>query len=83
MRKLVLLLWMAGLAAPGLAARQVSVAQLEQFVTALRGKPDAQAAQQIYELELTERLSAARLGREQAELPGTLSRQALIAVSDA
>jgi hypothetical protein len=83
MRKLMQLLLMAGLAAPALAARQVSVEQLEQVVASLRGKADAKAAQQLYELELTERLSASRLARAQAELPGDEARQALQVVADA
>jgi hypothetical protein len=74
---------MAGLAAPGLAARPVSVEQLQQLVTAVRGKADTQAAQQIYELELTERLSPERLAHLQAELPGVASREALVAIADA
>lgn len=71
------------LTVPALAAKRISVDQLEQLVSAAHGKPDAKAAQQIYELELTERLSAARLERVQANLPGPMSRQALLAIADA
>jgi hypothetical protein len=83
MRKLALVCLMAALAAPAFAARQVSVEQLGQLVTALHGKPDTQAAQQLYDLELIQRLSAASLEREQAVLPGPASRQALLVVADA
>jgi hypothetical protein len=83
MRKLALLLPMIGLAMPGFAAKKVSVAQLEQIVAAAHAKTDAKAAEQLYEQELTERLSAARLARDLADLPGPLARQALLAVTDA
>jgi hypothetical protein len=71
------------LAAPALAAKPVSVDQLEQLLAALRGQPDAKVAQQLYELELTERVSAPRLARDQAGLPGPAARQALLVVADA
>jgi hypothetical protein len=83
MRKLVLLLLVWGSTAQAFAAKRVTVDQLEQAVAAARGKADAKVAQQIYELELTERLSTARQEREQADLPGTASRLALRAVADA
>ena len=83
MRVLALLLLMIGLATPGYAAKKVSVAQLEQTIAAARVKTDAKAAEQLYGLELTERLSAARLASGQADLPGPLARQALLAMADA
>jgi hypothetical protein len=82
MRRLVLLV-MAGMALPASAARQVSVDQLEQLITALHGKTDAKVAQQLYELELTERLSASRLASAQSGLPGPAAKQALSLVAHA
>jgi hypothetical protein len=83
MRKLALLSLMIGLAMPAFATKKVSVAQLEQIVAAVHAKTDAKAAEQIYELELTERLSTARFAQDKADLPGPLARQALLAVADA
>lgn len=81
--RILLLLLISGLALPAVAATQISVAQLEHVVTTLHGKPDVQAAQRLYELELTERLSAAPLAREQAELPGPAAKQAMLVLADA
>jgi VWFA-related protein len=82
MRKLPLLLLLAGLAFPAFAARRVTVEQLEQVVTAAHGKSDAEVARQLSDLELTERLSATRLARLEADLPGAETRQAVIALAD-
>lgn len=60
---------LAGLAGPAFAARRVTVAQLQQVIAAAHDMPDAKMAQQLSELEMTERMSAAR--------------QALLAVSEA
>ncbi len=67
MRSLALLLLLAGTAASAFAVKRVTVAQLEQEVIALRGKPDAKAARQLSDLELTERLSTARFAGLQTE----------------
>ncbi len=77
----ILLLVIGAVPAPG--ARRVNLAQLEQMVSALHGKPDAEVAFRIADQELTERLSPARTARLTAALPGEKSRQALIAVADA
>ena len=63
MRKLGLLLLLVGIAFPALAAKRVTVEQLEQLLAAAHGKPDAEVARQLSDLELTERLSSARLSR--------------------
>jgi hypothetical protein len=83
MRKPMLLLMLSVFVVPALAAKRISVEQLEQIVATAHGKPDTKAAQQLYELELTERLSAARLMSAQSNLPGPASRQALLAIADA
>ena len=83
MRRLMLLFLLIGSALPSLAARRITVDQLEQIVSAEHSKPDAKAAQRLYELELTERMSTARLARAKVNLPGPTSRQALLAIADA
>jgi hypothetical protein len=82
MRKLTLLLLFAAMVSPAYAAKRVSIAQLEQTLTAIHGKPDAQIARQLSELELTERLNPAKLAQWQKEFSGSDTRQALIALAD-
>ena len=87
MRKLTILILLAAFALPAFAekrdaAKRITVAQLEQALAAARGSPDAQVAQQLSGLELTERLSAARLARLEADLPGPQARHALEVLSD-
>jgi VWFA-related protein len=62
---------------PAFAAKKVSVDQLNQALTALGGKTDAETAQHLADLELTERPSEGDLLRWQTELSGAQSRQAL------
>jgi hypothetical protein len=63
-------------------AEKVTVQQLEQALAAAHGKPDAEIAQQISGMDLTERLSAARFARLNAGLPGDKARQALLILGD-
>jgi VWFA-related protein len=74
---------MVGIAQSVCAAKRVTVEQLERLLTADHGKQDAKVAQQLANLELSERLSAAKLTRWEADLPGPGSRQALVALADA
>jgi len=83
MRNLALLSLMAAMALPAFAAKRVTVEKLEQVLDKSSRTSDAKLAQQIYELELTERLSEGRLARLETDLPGPLAREALIAVADA
>lgn len=71
MRKLALLLALLGSALSAWAAKGVSVADLERILNADRGKPDAQVAELLSGLELTERLSAATRARLESLSPGT------------
>ena len=64
------------------AARRVNVEQLNQVVSSNQGKRDDKVAERILGLELTERLSAAKLASLQAALPGPLSRQSLGVIAD-
>ncbi len=82
MRRLTFLLLMVGIAQSVCAAKRVTVEQLERLLTADHGKQDAKVAQQLANLELSERLSAAKLTRWEADLPGPGSRQALVALAD-
>jgi hypothetical protein len=68
MRTLVLLLTLAGFVLPAFAAKRVTVAQLEQELAAISGRPDAEVARQLSDWELTERLSTARLDRLETNL---------------
>jgi VWFA-related protein len=82
MRKPVLVLLLASVALPACAAKRVTVEQLEQLLAADRGKPDAKIAQQLANLEITERLSTARLSRWEAALRGPESRRSLLILAD-
>jgi hypothetical protein len=82
MGKFGILFLLAGIAFPAFAAKRVTVEQLEQVLPSAHGKPDVEVARQLSDMELTERLSAVRLKRWEAELPGTEARQALIALAD-
>ena len=77
MRRLpILLLSLAGIAVPAVAARNITVEQLEQVLAAAHGKADAKVAQQLSGLELTERLARPgfRAGKQtcRAPIPGGL-----------
>lgn len=83
MRNLALLWLLTAVALPAFATKRVTVEKLEQVLDESIRTSDAKLAQQIYDLELTERLSEGRLTRLQTDLPGPLTREALIAVADA
>jgi len=65
MRKFALVFLIASLVPPASAAKHVTVDQLEQSVAAVHSRPDADAARQLADLELTERLSSAALAHLQ------------------
>src|ERR1700722_1893063 len=77
MRRLALLLFLAATLPPAFAAKPVTLDLVDQLLIYAHGKPDAKVAEQLFELELTERVSPARLARWEAELPGPKSRQAM------
>ena len=64
------------------AARQVSVADLEQVLAASQSLPDGELAAQLSDLQLTERLSWARMARWRAALSGAKSQRALLGLAD-
>jgi hypothetical protein len=69
-RKLSILFLLTGTMPPIFAAKHVTVEKLEQELANAHGQPDAKAAEQLFDLELTERVSSATLARWEAELPG-------------
>jgi hypothetical protein len=83
MRRLVLMLLMCGVALPCSASRRVSVERLEQLIAAAHDKTDADVAERLSGLELTERLSEAEVDRLRGTLPGVKSQLVLVAIADA
>ena len=69
-------------AAPPEAATNLTVDQLEQLLTQIRGQDDARVARQIAGIKLTESASMARLARWEAEVAGNRSREALMVIAD-
>ena len=82
-RAIAWLVILAGVVPPVEAAKRLSAAEFEHALADFRGKPDAEAAFRIADVELTERLGGSRLARLNAMLTGEKSRQALMAVADA
>jgi hypothetical protein len=80
-RLLLLLILLSGNSS-GLAASQITAAQLQEFLAASRGKPDSTVANEIAGLDLSERLSSARLELLLADLPGLRAREALLVLAD-
>ena len=68
---------------PSLAARRVTVVQLEQVLASARSESDAEVARRLSDVELTERLSSGKLSSWTASLSGKRARQALAALADA
>jgi hypothetical protein len=66
MREWAILLLVAAMSLPAQAAKSVSVEQLEQLLAQNQGKPDARVAQQLSDLELSERVSEVRMVRWEA-----------------
>jgi hypothetical protein len=81
-RKVALLLSFSGIAQAGYGATPLSVAGLEQFLTATSKESDGQSAKKLAEIDLTQRLSPAELSRWLDRMPGQKSRQALLAMAD-
>jgi VWFA-related protein len=88
MRVIIFLAFVAVLALPAQAAQHATTITVEQFEQVLAASEnahpaDADLARQLSGMELTERLSTARLARLKAGLPGENSQQALVALADA
>jgi VWFA-related protein len=69
-------------ASQALAVNTVTVEQLERALNGARSEQDAVLTRKILEMQLVERLSAGRLARLEATLPGPRSHEALIALAD-
>jgi len=85
MRRLILLGLMAAMVLPAGAAKRITVAQLEQLLTAASAahRADGAFAFQIAVLELSERLTPSTLGRFEAKLPfGPRTQLALHLLAD-
>ncbi len=67
---------------PPAGIERVTVAQLEQAVQKMHANSDAAVAQRLTNMDLTERLSTARLPTLQALLKGKKSQRVLIALAD-
>jgi hypothetical protein len=61
---------------------KITVSQLQQTMATAPGKTDAELAQQLSMLELTERLNTALLAQLDASASGDKSRQALLLLAD-
>lgn len=81
-RKITVLVLLTFLAARAFAAHRVNVDQLEQILFTGKGKPDMALAQQLSDLELTERLSSTRLARWQAVFSGGVTEKTLQTLAD-
>lgn len=64
------------------AAKLVTVPEIQQILIADRADSDAKLAQEIANLEPTERIDTATLSRWQADAPGDNSREALLLLAD-
>jgi VWFA-related protein len=82
MRRAAVILILAVIASQAFAAKQVTVEQLEQLLTASQTKTDPELAQQLSDLQLSQRMTSARLMKLRDKLPGVKSQQALTALAD-
>lgn len=82
MVKWATLLLLAGTAWSAMAAKSLSVAELEQLLAADHSKADGHVAQQLSEVELTERVSPVRLAQWEKSFNGSKSREQLTRLAD-
>lgn len=68
---------------PTIASKRVSVDQLGELLATAHGSSDTEMARQLSDMELTERLSSAKLMSLEAGLRGNKARQAVVALADA
>jgi len=83
LRKSVFFILLVSIALPALAAKQINVEQLEKILAAAQGKSPTELAEQLAGLELTERLTTARLVQLRSGLSGKKSQEALTVLADA
>jgi VWFA-related protein len=82
MSKPIFLALLALLTLPPAFAKNVTVEQLSREIASSGKKKDGKIAGHLYDLQLTERLSAKKLAALEAALPGPESRRALVALAD-
>jgi len=69
-------------ASPAKTAKIISVAQMEQLLASSEDKTDGKVAQQLMGVELSERVSPARMARWEKDFPGSKSREQLMRLAD-
>lgn len=78
-----ILVWLLVLSSvPAFASKRVTVEQLSHEIASSSKKKDAKVADRLNNLQLTERLSTAKLAAFESALPGPDSRRALVALAD-
>jgi hypothetical protein len=82
MRTLLIISILVCSALQAFATTQVTVEQLEHLLQTNRNRSDTKLSRQIADLKLSERLTANRFARLEANLPGKRARRALTAVAD-
>lgn len=82
MRTTATLILLCAFALPALAARRISVKQLDEALAGTKGKSDREAVQSLAGLELTERMSTRELQRWKDVMPGAASWKVLTALAD-
>lgn len=84
MRRWAALLIMAGslTAMPAMAAKTLSIDEMEQLLTKLQGRPDGKVASELDDVQLTERVSMTRLARWNKEFPGSRMHEQLMKLAD-
>jgi hypothetical protein len=82
MRKWATLLLLAGTSLPAMGAKTMPLEQFEQLLAGEQGKSDERVAERISDVELTERVSLARLTKWEKEFKGERTREALIKLAD-
>ncbi|MGH9562969.1 MAG: hypothetical protein ACRD3S_16075, partial [Terracidiphilus sp.] len=60
----------------------MTVDQLDQLLAKLHDKPDTKVAHELEDLQLSERVSPARLARWEAQYPGSHTQQELMKLAD-
>ncbi len=71
------------IASPAMAARHVTVQQMDLLLEEYKGESDGKVSGQLADMELTERASSARLAHWEAEFPGHRCHEILTELVDA
>jgi hypothetical protein len=82
MRRVLILILFVAAALPMRAAKKITIQQLEQQLNAIHSKSDGDIAAKLSDLELTEKLSAAKEVELEKSLPGPRAKNALLVMAD-